>query len=199
MAKTELEDAGLETDGMAASTSKLQEQIKALSGGFDILENDGKTFKSTYDIVLGIAERYGSMSDLSQAALLELLAGKRNSNALAAAMNNAEGIKKTYELALDSDGSAMKEYDKYLTSVEAKQKRMQATFQSFSVSTLSSEVMGTGYDVVSGFLETLQSISDLLGSFPTLAAAAGAAMSLMFKDSGISIEYAPLREIPSAA
>lgn len=38
-AKTELEDAGLETDGMVESTSKLREELKALSG-VDIMLND---------------------------------------------------------------------------------------------------------------------------------------------------------------
>ena len=42
-AKTELEDAGLETDGMVESTSKLQAMIKGMTG-FDILEDDQKTF-----------------------------------------------------------------------------------------------------------------------------------------------------------
>lgn len=38
-AKTELEEAGLETDGMVESTAKLREEIKALSG-VDIMIND---------------------------------------------------------------------------------------------------------------------------------------------------------------
>ena len=37
-AKTELEDAGLETEGMVESTAKLREEIMALSG-VDIMEN----------------------------------------------------------------------------------------------------------------------------------------------------------------
>ena len=38
-AKTQLEEAGLETDGMAESTAKLREEIMALSG-VDIMIND---------------------------------------------------------------------------------------------------------------------------------------------------------------
>ena len=38
-AKSELEDAGLETDGMAESTAKLRKEIMALSG-IDIMLND---------------------------------------------------------------------------------------------------------------------------------------------------------------
>ena len=38
-AKTEMEEAGLETEGMAESTAKLQAEIKALSG-VDIMLDD---------------------------------------------------------------------------------------------------------------------------------------------------------------
>lgn len=73
-AKTELEEAGLETEGMVESTSKLQGLIKGMTG-FDILEADGKTFKDIYDIVLNIGEAFQNLDDIDQAALLEALAG----------------------------------------------------------------------------------------------------------------------------
>lgn len=92
-AKTELEDAGLETDGMVESTSKLQSLIKGMTG-FDILEDDQKTFKSIYDIIIGIGEEFQNLSGVDQAALLEALAGKRQSNALAATLNNIDLLKK---------------------------------------------------------------------------------------------------------
>lgn len=82
-AKVELEEAGLETEYMAESTSTLRDTIMAITnidggGGFDILTDSG-AFKSTYDIILGIAqvwERLGETDPIGQAALLELLAGE---------------------------------------------------------------------------------------------------------------------------
>lgn len=81
-ATTEVEEMGEETDGMASSTSKLREKIAALTnvdgkGGIDILK-DNNTFKSTYEIVDGIASRWKDMSNVSQSALLELMAGGRS-------------------------------------------------------------------------------------------------------------------------
>ena len=84
-AKTELEEAGLETEGMVESTSKLRDMVKGMTG-FDILMPDEKTFKSTYDIVVGIGKEYDKLSDIDQAALLNALGGLRQSNALAAAL-----------------------------------------------------------------------------------------------------------------
>lgn len=73
-AKAELEEMGEGTDGLATSTSKLREQVKALSG-VDIMADDD-TFKSTAQIIQEIGEVYDKLSDVSQASLLELIAGK---------------------------------------------------------------------------------------------------------------------------
>lgn len=73
-AKTELEELGEETDGLASSTSKLRGELLALTG-VDILEADNKTFKSTYEILKEISEVWSKLSDLSQANVLEKLAG----------------------------------------------------------------------------------------------------------------------------
>ena len=64
-AKTELEEAGLETDGMVESTAKLREEILALTN-VDIMENDN-TFKSTYQIMDELAAKWQDLSDIQQA------------------------------------------------------------------------------------------------------------------------------------
>lgn len=64
--KQELEDAGLETDGLVESTSKLQALVKGATG-FDILETDGKTYKDIYEIILGIGKEWKNLDDITQA------------------------------------------------------------------------------------------------------------------------------------
>lgn len=115
-AKQEIIDMGLETDGMVESTSKLRDQIKALTG-FDIME-DEDTFKNIMDIVVGIGEAWDDLTDLERAGLLESLAGKQQSNALAAALQNVDIIKAAYETSENSEGSAQEELDNYLQSIE---------------------------------------------------------------------------------
>ena len=65
-AKTELTNMDEDTEGMAESTPKLRAKIMGLTntdgtGGFDIMQ-DEDTFKSTYEIIDGIAERWEDMS-----------------------------------------------------------------------------------------------------------------------------------------
>ena len=73
-AKTELEDAGLETEGMVESTSKLREEILALSG-VDIMAS-ATEFKSTYQILDELSDKWKDLTDIQQASVTELIAGK---------------------------------------------------------------------------------------------------------------------------
>lgn len=75
-ATTELEKAGLDTDGMAESTAKLREEMLALSG-IDIMK-DATTFKSTYNILDELANKWENLTDIQQASVTELIAGRHH-------------------------------------------------------------------------------------------------------------------------
>lgn len=167
-AKTELEEAGLEIDGMVESTAKLRDEIKALTGGFDIMI-DENTFKSTYDIILGISEVYDKMSDIGQANLLELLAGKRQANALAAALNNVEDLQKALETSKQSAGSAMREQEKYTKSIEYSLDRLKASFQELSMVTVDSSTIKFFVDLLNGVVN----LTTAMGGLGNVAVALG--------------------------
>lgn len=74
--KTELEEAGLETEGMAETTSQLQAKLKALTHGeVDIMLN-ADTFKNTTQILREMSQAWEDMTDVERAAALELLGGE---------------------------------------------------------------------------------------------------------------------------
>ena len=75
--KTELEDAGLETEGMAETTSQLQQKLMALTNGKVNIMLNADEFKSTTQILREMAAVWQDMTDVQQAAALELLGGKR--------------------------------------------------------------------------------------------------------------------------
>lgn len=73
--ESDLEAAGIDTDGMAESVSKLRNEIKALSG-VDIMLDD-ETFKTPYQMLIEIGKVWDNLTDVSQANITELLFGKR--------------------------------------------------------------------------------------------------------------------------
>lgn len=170
--ESDLESMGESTDGLVTSTSKLQAKVKALTGGFDIMK-DKDTYKDIYDIVVGIGERWSELSDIQRADLLETLAGKQRSNALAAALNNVDVIKAAYQTAENSEGSAEKELTNYQKGIDYSLERFKATFQEFSTSVLSSDTFKAVIDSGTQFLEILTKITETLGPLGTALTALG--------------------------
>lgn len=133
-----LEEEGLDSDGAVESTSKLRSQVLATSG-VDILTDSG-AYKSTYQILLEIAEVWDQITDdKARAGLLELLAGKRNSSVIAALLQNPEQLKDAYKDAQNASGSALKENEKYLDSIQGKIDQFNNAMQTMWSNTLDSD------------------------------------------------------------
>ena len=179
-AKTELEEAGDDTDGMVESTAKLQESIKAITG-IDILEADGQTFKSTYQIIKEIAEVWGDLSDINQASLLEMIAGKRQSNIVAATLNNMADLEKSMSVTTNAEGSAMTEHERWMQSIEASEAKAQAAVEEFSNAFMSSSLVKFSYDATTGILGFLTKITETVGALPTALTALSGVASLFGK------------------
>lgn len=174
-AKTELEEAGLETDGMAESTAELRKEILALSG-VDIML-DENTFKSTYDIMDELAAKWQDLTDIEQATITELIAGKRQGNVISSLLNNFDIARDALETSKTSSGSATKEHEKYMDSLEAKLNQLQAAWQEFSLAFMDSDFLKGLVDAGTGILTFLTDIIDTLGVLPTLIGSVVAVMS----------------------
>ena len=166
-AKSELEEMGEDTSGMVESSAKLREELLALSG-VDILEADGKTFKSTYDILDEISKVYKDLSDISQANILEKLAGKRQANILSAALENFDIARDALETSLNSAGSAMAEHEKWQQSLEAQINKLKASWQGLSQAFMSSDFLKVAFDFVIKLVDGITLLIDKVGVLPTL-------------------------------
>lgn len=170
-ATAELEEAGLETEGMATSTSNLRDTILAMTG-FDIME-DETTFKNMKDIIVGIGKAFKDLSDVDQSALLELLAGKTQSNSLAAALNNYEMIEEAYSIAENSAGSAMREQETWEKSLEARIQKLKASLESLASTALNSDLLKWFVDLGTTGVNAIEKLIDAIGLLPIVLGATG--------------------------
>lgn len=180
-ADTELKEMGEDTDGLVKSTSKLRELVKGITG-FDIME-DENTFKDIYEIVLGIGKEWQGLNDIDRAALLEALAGKQQSNALAATLNNIDILEKSYKEATEAEGSAMREQEKYQESVQYSIDRTKASLEELSNDFMSSNFLKGIIDFGDGAINVLDTLLSTLGSFPTVIGSIMGSLTL-FKNIG---------------
>lgn len=178
--ETELKEMGEDTDGLVTSTSKLQALVKGITG-FDIMK-DKDTYKDIYDIVLGIGEKWQDLSDINRASLLGALAGKQQSNALAAALSNIDILKKSYEEATNAEGSAREENDEYSKSIRASIDLAQAKLEQLANDTLNSNFLKGAIDAGGKLIEVLDGIVKSGNAIPAVATAIAAAFS--FKNVG---------------
>lgn len=167
-----MEELGLETDGVVESTSKLQSLVKA-GTGFDILEADGKTYKDIYEIVIGIGKEWKNLDDITQAGLLEALAGKRNSNALAALLNNIEQLEKAYGVAENSTGSAREEQSKYADSLQYSLDQLTAHGEEFWHTFINKDDVKWFINALNSIISGATTLVDTFGSIPSIAGVLG--------------------------
>lgn len=187
-AETELQNLGEETDEYTKTTSKLRDLIKSLTG-FDIME-DENTFKSIYNILLGIGKEWNNLTDLEQSSLGEALAGKRNANVLYSVMQNIDQLEDVYKTAENSAGSAQKEQENYQKSIQYSIDVTKAKLEELSNDLLSSDFLKGAIDAGGKLIEVLDGIVKSGNAIPTLLTAIGAGLS--FKNVGRDKMYSPL-------
>ena len=177
----ELEEAGLATDGLIESTAKLQSQIKALSGVDIMLDAD--TYKSTYQIMLEIAQVWDDLSDINQAALLEALAGKRNSQVLMSVIQNLDDLTGSYEAAQNAAGTMEKANAIAMDTITGKTKALSASWQELSGNLLDSDIVKALMDLARAVVESFNWIitagDGVGGTFISITAAVSGFITML--------------------
>lgn len=171
-AKAELEDMQEDTDGLCDSTSKLREQIMSLTG-VDIMLDDN-TFKSTTDIIKELGAVWDKLSDSSQAATLELIAGKSRANNVAALLKNYQKIDEVMESLGDAEGSAMRENEAIVDSIDGRIKKLSASMEDFWQKTINTDFIKNAVSSLDTLLNLLTKIIDQFGLLPTIIGVGGA-------------------------
>lgn len=121
--KGKLEEIGEYADDVE-SVSKMQTQILNMTkGAVNIMDaSDPTSFRDYYDVMSDIAEVLPKLNETDQADLIETLFGKNRANqgqAILQAFQSGQ-IQKAYQTALNAEGSAQKEQDRWMESLEAR-------------------------------------------------------------------------------
>ena len=161
-AKTEAEEAGESTEGMANSVSELREELLALTNGKVDIQIDENTFKSTYQIMKELADVWGELTDITQANILEQIGGKRNANVVSSMLENFNIAEDVVKTAANSAGSALKENEKYLDSINGKIAEFKATFEELSMTLIDSDFVKQVIELGTGLLDVLNVLAKVI-------------------------------------
>ena len=168
-AKKELEDMGEETDNVLTK-SKLNDTLEMLTniderGGISLLDDNGN-YRSTAKVLIELAERWQDIGEQDvkdgqnrQNALLEALAGKNRANILASILNDPNLIKDVYnDVSTNYQGSALRENEKQLASIEGHITQLKNKWQEFWSSTDNREFINGILDAVNGILDLINAL-----------------------------------------
>ena len=169
-AKTEAEEAGESTEGMANSVSELRGEILALTGGKVDIQIDEDSFKSTYQIIKELSEVWGELTDISRANILEMIGGKRNSNVVSALIENFQLAEDVMKSSANAAGSATAENEKYLESIQGHIDVLKASFETFSTDLINSNLIKFLVDAGNGIINLLDSATRLHLLLPAILA-----------------------------
>lgn len=102
---------------------------------------------------------------------------KQRGNQISALIQSFQSgqVEKAYEASLNSSGSAMQEQERWLESLEAKIKQLEAAFQSLSMTVLDSDFLKTLADGTTSVVNGLDTIIDRFGVLTPLVAGGGIA------------------------
>lgn len=177
-AKTEAEQAGESTEGMASSVSDLREELLQLTGGKVDIQLDENTFKSTYQILKELSAVWDDLTDITQANITEMVGGKRNANVVSALLENFTIAEESLKTSQNAAGSAMKENEKFLDSVQGKIEIMKASFEALSANVMSS-------DMLKFFVETATAALNLANGITNVVDAVGGLKTVLIAVAGI--------------
>lgn len=170
-AKTELEEAGESTEGMAESTATMRKEIMALSGVDIMLDNS--TFKSTYQVMDELSRKWQDLTDIQQASIIELMAGKHQGNVFASLMANFDIARDALVASEKASGSAMAEHAKWSESLEARLLRLKAAWQSLSQTFMNSEFLKVVIESVIKLIDVLDGLIKNFGTLGTIGISTG--------------------------
>lgn len=157
---------GLDEDGeaVAGMTAKMQGEFDKL--GISLMDSQGQ-IKSTYDIFSELAEVFPKLDKNTQTYYASLIGGKTQVDIVSAILLNFNTAINATETAMNSAGSAMKENEKYLDSIQGRIAALTSEFQKFWTEGISSDSVKNIVSLGTGFLKLI----NYVGGLPTVLTA----------------------------
>ena len=155
------------------SGENINDVEKALSTVGIRIRTDQNTWRDFGDVINEIGGNWKYYNEMQKNTITTAMAGVRQAENFRALLNNFEKVGKYTEIAANSAGSAVRKYEVYLDSVEAKTNKLISTFQELAYQPLLVWLYKAILDLTTAFGSLLKVTFDNVGTFSALSAALG--------------------------
>ena len=130
---------GLRTIGanivqLAQDSKEFEITVNGATKTIQLWNETGTDMLDTYDVLKQIADVWDEMSNAEKSSLAITLAKKTQMDTFLAVLGNFEDAEKAYVTALTSEGSAWKENEAYMESIEAHQAKLKQQWEQLVLS-----------------------------------------------------------------
>lgn len=165
-----MDDEGTQNLELVASMEKDFNKL-----GITLYNTDGQ-MKSTFDILSALAEVYPSLDQNTKNYYASLIGGKTQVDVVNSILTNFTTAINANEAAMNSSGSAMKENETYVNSLQGHLSQLNSAWQELSVNTVDSDLVKWLLDVGTGIVKITNNAGGLV---PVLTTISG--LIIMFK------------------
>ncbi|MBR2890973.1 MAG: phage tail tape measure protein [Bacilli bacterium] len=131
-------------------TAQMEGLFKKL--GISVYDTNGE-LKNTYDILATLAPVYQTLSNAEKAFVTETIAGKYQAQNAAAILSNWQTAVDATTTALNSNGSAARENEKVLDSIQGHLQKLNSAWEELSKNIFNSDALKFIVDLGTGFLD----------------------------------------------
>lgn len=164
--------AAQESDTFEAANGKVNISLRDSEG------NLKSTFSILQDLYNGVKDQSVAWNELSEeekSSISLLLSGKTQTEVFRSTMDNFTSAIRANQTAMDSQGSAARENEKYLDSIQGRIKAFQSAWEQLSYHIVSSDLIKNVVSIGTQIITTIDNIVQKIGALPTaLGIVAGA-------------------------
>lgn len=166
---------GMDNEG--EKSLELQAQMEGLFNklGVSVYDANGE-LKNTYEILGTLAEVYPKLTTEEKAYVTETIAGKHQAQNAAAILNNWKTAVEATATAMNSQGSAAKENERVLDSIQGHLQKLKSAWEELSTTVVDSDLIKTVVDLGTALLNFANSG---IGQFIIKAGLAVGAIALL--------------------
>lgn len=156
----EVTDIGKATeDGM--SLNRVEKALDSI--GVRLRDSTGQ-FRNLEDVLVDVGEKWTTLTNIEQAYIATSLAGTRQQPRLLAIFNDFARTKELIEISSQATGQLALQHMEYMEGAEAALAQLKTAWEGFVMSFTDSELVILAIDLLTGAVNTLTFIFDLLGN-----------------------------------
>jgi TP901 family phage tail tape measure protein len=149
--------------------------------GVDIKDASGE-LKDMDTVLDELGDKWGTLSNDTQLAVAQAVAGTRQYTQLMALMNNWDYMKENLAVAQDSEGTLTEQAEIYEESWEAASKRVRASLEAIYSDLIDDNAFIAVLNVIDSIVDGIDGLIDAFGGLSSILPAVGGLLLNMFSD-----------------